>query len=565
MQEKIVLAVMPFWAPLIPPMGIGCLKSYLAANGYLVKAVDANVEPRFREIEDRYFEHLKEMIPVKNQGNIYNIGTQVMSRHMMARFHYSDENAYLQLVKQLVAKTFFTDPANDRIAVLNELMDTFYSLLDDYVRALLEKEKPTLLGLSTYNVTLPASLYAFKLAKEIDPGIKTLMGGGIFAGDLDIHSPNFTNFLERTPYIDKIMVGEGEQLFLKYLDGELPGAQRVYTLADLGNNVMDLSQAPVPDFSDLDTRYYTMLASYTSRSCPYTCSFCSEKVLWGKYRKKKVDQIVKELMYLSEKYKTQLFLLSDSLLNPVVNELSRAIIDSGLSLYWDGYLRVDDDACDPDITFQWRRGGFYRARLGLESGSPRILEAMGKKITPRQMKNAVTALALAGIKTTTYWVIGHPGETEADFQQTLDLVEEMKDELYETDCNPFYYYLTGQVQSDAWAGDNRAQLLYPPGADQMLMLQTWILDMPPTREETYRRLNRFVEHCTKLGIPNPYSLREIHSADERWKKLHTHAAPSLVEFLGVKNNNGLPIDENKRVKKVVFGQTIPGDDGNWGF
>ncbi len=565
MHEKIVLAVMPYWAPLIPPMGIGCLKSYLAAYGYTVKTVDANVEPRFQEVEDRYFRRLKEIIPVKNQANIYNIGTQVLSRHMMARFHYTDENAYMQLVKQLVFKTFFIDPTNDRISVLNQLMDTFYSLLNDYVRDLLEREKPTVLGLSTYNVTLPASLFAFKLAKEIDPCIKTVMGGGIFAGELDIHSPNFTNFLGRTPYIDKIIVGEGEQLFLKFLGGELPDTQRVYTLADQGNKVMDLSLAPVPDFSDLDTQYYTMLASYTSRSCPYSCSFCSEKVLWGKFRKKKVDQIVDELTQLNEKYKTQLFLMSDSLLNPLINELSRAIIDSGLSLYWDGYLRVDDNACDPDITFQWRQGGFYRARLGLESGSPRILKAMGKKIMPQQMKNAVTALSRAGIKTTTYWVIGHPGETETDFQQTLDLIEEMKDELYEADCNPFYYYLTGQVHSDAWAGVSRGQLLYPPGADQMLMLQTWILDIPPTREETYRRLNRFVEHCMRLGIPNPYSLREIHSADERWKKLHIDAVPSLVEFLGVKNNNSLPIDENKRIRKVVFGQAIPGDNGDWGF
>ncbi|MGE5340609.1 MAG: amino acid adenylation domain-containing protein [Candidatus Omnitrophota bacterium] len=554
MNKKIILAMMPYWSTLIPPMGIGSLKRYLEGSGYRVKTVDANVEPRFQEIEDRYFGHLKEMIPLKNQGNLFNIGTQVLSRHMMARFHYNhytDENAYMQLVKQLVSKTFFTDLTNDRIAVLNQLMDQFYSLLDNYVRELLHREKPTVLGLSTYNVTLPASLYAFKLAKETDPCIKTVMGGGIFAGDLDIHSPNFANFLERTPYIDKIIVGEGEQLFLKYLNGELPETQRVYTLKDLGNQVLDLSLAPIPDFSDLDTRYYTMMASYTSRSCPFNCSFCSEKVLWGSYRKKKTDQIVKELISLYEKHRTQLFLMSDSLLNPVVNELSRAIIDRGLSLYWDGYLRVDDHACDPDITFQWRQGGFYRARLGLESGSPRILEAMGKKITPQQMKKAVTALARAGIKTTTYWVIGHPGETEADFQQTLDLIEEIKDELYEADCNPFYYHLTGQVQSDTWAEENRARRLYAPETDQMLMLQTWILDVPPSREETYRRLNRFVEHCKKLGIPNPYSLRDIHSADERWKRLHKEAVPSLLEFLGVKNNNSLPIDENKRVKKTV--------------
>ena len=190
---------------------------------------------------------------------------------------------------------------------------------------------------------------------------------------------------------------------------------------------------------------------------------------------------------------------------------------------------------------------------------------MGKKITPAQIREAVSALAQAGIKTTTYWVIGYPGETEEDFQQTLDLVEEMKDDLYEADCNPFAYFLTGQVESDRWAEKNRSRLLYPPEARDMLMLQTWILDTPPSREETYDRLNRFVAHCRALGIPNPYSLRDIYRADERWRKLHANAVPPLAEFLDAKNKGITPIDENKRVKKIVLSQTIPEITGDWGF
>jgi radical SAM superfamily enzyme YgiQ (UPF0313 family) len=444
-------------------------------------------------------------------------------------------------------------------------MESFYTRLREYVLDLLEKEKPSILGLSVYTVTLPASLFTFQLAKEIDPGMETVMGGAIFTGVLDLRSPNLEYFLEHTPYIDKIFVGEGEELFLDYLRGKLPPRQRVYTLADIDNRLLDLDKSAVPDFSGLELRYYPNLASYTSRSCPFNCTFCSEKVFWGRFRKKKAARIVEELTRLSSQYKTQLFLMADSLLNPVVKELSGVIIDEGLSFYWDGYLRADPAVCNTDNTIQWRRGGFYRARLGLESGSPRILEAMGKKITPAQIREAVSALAQAGIKTTTYWVIGYPGETEEDFQQTLDLVEEMKDDLYEADCNPFAYFLTGQVESDRWAEKNRSRLLYPPEARDMLMIQTWILDTPPSREETYDRLNRFVAHCRALGIPNPYSLRDIYRADERWRKLHANAVPPLAEFLDAKNKGVTPIDENKRVKKIVLSQTIPEITGDWGF
>jgi len=565
MNKKILLALMPYWVPLIPPMGISCLKSYLAAHGFEVKTVDANVEPRLQEVIDRYFDLLKGYIPPGKQGNIYNLGNEVLRHHMMAHLHSRDEKQYIGLVKQLVYQTFFTSLGDDRVIPLNRLMESFYTRLREYVLDLLEKEKPSILGLSVYSVTLPASLFTFQLAKEIDPGMETVMGGAIFTGVLDLRSPNLEYFLEHTPYIDKIFVGEGEELFLDYLRGELPLQQRVYTLADIDNRLLDLNKSAVPDFSGLELRYYPNLASYTSRSCPFNCTFCSEKVFWGRFRKKKAARIVEELTRLSGQYKTQLFLMADSLLNPVVKELSGAIIDEGLSFYWDGYLRADPSVCNTDNTMQWRRGGFYRARLGLESGSPHILEAMGKKITPAQIREAVSALAQAGIKTTTYWVIGYPGETEEDFQQTLDLVEEMKDDLYEADCNPFAYFLTGQVESDRWAEKNRSRLLYPPEARDMMMLQTRILDTPPSREETYERLNRFVAHCRALGIPNPYSLRDIYRADERWRKLHANAVPPLAEFLDAKNKGITPIDENKRVKKIVLSQTIPEITGDWGF
>jgi len=565
MKEKIVLALLPYWSPLIPPMGISCLKSFLAVHGFEVITVDANVEPRFQEIMDQYFQCLNEYIPPEKQGNIYNIGNDLLRRHMMAHLHYRDETQYIHLVIQLVAKTFFSSLQENRVIHLNRLIDTFYTQLRAYVLDLLEKENPTVLGLSTYTVTLPASLFAFQLVKETDPQVKTVMGGGIFSGELDIRSPNFNYFLEHTPYLDKIFVGEGEELFLQYLLGELPASQRVYTLSDINHRTMDPDHSPTPDFSDLDVRFYPTLASYTSRSCPFNCSFCSEKVMWGKFRKKKAARIVEEMTWLSHRYKTQLFLMADSLLNPVVKNLSAAIIDAGLSLYWDGYLRADPSVCDPDNTFQWRRGGFYRARLGLESGSPRILEAMGKKITPAQIKEAVTALARVGIKTTTYWVIGYPGETEEDFRQTLDLIEEMKDDIYEADCNPFIYFLTGQVESDNWAKKSQSRLLYPAETQQILMLQTWILDTPPSREETFNRLNRFVERCKKVGIPNPYSLRDIYQADERWKKLHSNAVPALADFINAKNSGLISIDENIHVKKIVYGQTIPEISGDWGF
>lgn len=550
-KEKILLGLLPFWSPLIPPIGIASLKAYLQKEGYNVKTVDATTDKRYMAGYEAYFDLLRQNVPEDKKGNFFSIGHDVLRNQMMAHLNHTSRDDYARLIKILVKKTFYTDFQDSVVESMIRVMEDFYSRLEQYVLELMEREQPGVFGLSVFSDTLPASLYAFKLVREKYPHIKTYMGGGIFADHLALNSPNLERFLEKTQaFIDKIIVGEGENIFLKALQGQLDPSKRVYTMNDIDWQIMDLGSAEILDLSDFNVPDYPFNVSYTSRSCPFQCSFCSETVQWGKYRKKKSKQIVKEVIDLYRKHRNQLFLLSDSLLNPVMKELPDEFLNAGVPIYWEGWLRVDKNSRDTAHTFKWRRSGFYQARMGIESGSPRVLEIMNKKITVQEAKESLVSLALAGIKTTTLWVVGHPGETEEDFQQTLDFLEEMKDEIYEAECRPFYYYLTGQAgsenENDDWFKKPRRQL-YPPEAEDMLMLQTWILDCEPTREESYSRMNRFVAHCKKLGIPNPYSLHEIYEADKRWERLQKNAVPHLMQF----RNMDTLIDECRDVKELM--------------
>jgi len=545
---------MPYWDPLMPPMGISCLKSYLARSGYTVKTVDANIEGRFKEVGDKYFDVLRASLPPDKQSNFYNIGKEVFRYHQLVHLHQPHEKKYSRMVKLLIRENFYSAADDATVQQLNLVMDQFYAHLEQYILSLLEKEKPGLLGLSVFQGTAAASLYAFKKAKGHYPEIQTIMGGGIFADQLAPDSPNFELFLEKTPYIDKFFIGESEILFLKYLQGELPGNRRIYGLGAADQHILDISSFGQPDFSGLSLDYYPHLGAYTSRGCPFMCGFCSETVMWKKYRKKKAHQVVKELDRMFRQYGSQLFLMSDSLLNPTASELAAAVRESPVPFYWDGYLRVDKNTCDSEQVWQWRRGGFYRARLGVESGSPKVLDLMKKHITPDQIRETLITLADMGIKTTTYWVIGYPGETEADFCQTLDLVEEMSSEIYEADCNPFNYFYSGQVNSKEWAADH--YLLYPQDLTEAMILQKWELNCSPSRQERYDRLRRFSEHCRKLGIPDPYTLYDISRADKRWQKLHKNAVPPAAVF---KDSSAI-IDECRKIGKpaaaVYFSEKI---------
>jgi len=561
--NKILLGLMPYWTPLIPPQGIGQLKVFLEKYGYKVKAVDANVESQFNDTYQGYFNSLKQFVPESNWGNFYNIGHDVLRNHMMAHFNHKngvgDKKKYHELVKLLIYNTYYQELDPQQLSRLDGLIENFYQELAKYILHLLEVEKPAVLGLTAHLGTLAASMFSLKVAKERYPGIMTVLGGTIFSGELPMASPDFKLFLEKTPYIDKVIIGEGENLFLKVLKRELPGNQRVFALKDFREERLDIGSIDLPDLSDFDLERYPFNAAFISSSCPNQCKFCNVAGFFGEYREKNVIHAVDQLEEIYQRHGHQLFHMLDSLANPFMTNLAHEIIKRELSLYTDFYMRVSKEAADPETTHLWRRGGLYRVRLGVETGSPRLLELMGKEITVEQSRAAIKSLALAGIKTTTYFVIGFPGETEEDFQQTLDFIEELRNDIWQMECNPFYYYYAGQPDSDKWGIQRK--LLYPGYAQDMLITQTWVLENNPTREERFRRMFRLTEHCKKLGIPNPYSTEDIYKADERWKNLHENAVPALVKF----QDRGVYLDENKHVKVLIPAQESLRDEGDFLF
>jgi radical SAM superfamily enzyme YgiQ (UPF0313 family) len=479
----------------------------------------------------------------------------------MAHINYTDEELYMELVSQLVLKNFYVTIDSASIRRLNRMVGDFFDELETFLVNLIAEEKPSVLGLSVYKGTLAASVFTVRLVKKKWPSIKIVMGGTIFSQDLFPGTPNYERFLERTPEVDNIFVGESEKLLLKYLRGELPEDRKIYTLEDVDNQLLILDTLDVPDYMDFDLDGYPLLGAYTSRGCVYRCSFCAETVYWKKYNRKKVEKVADDFIELENQYGKNIFVLTDCLINPLVTSLSKELIRRDLKMYWDVYIKVDNHVCDPQYTHLWRRGGFYRARLGIESGSQHILDIIDKKITVEQIKAAVTSLASAGIKTTTYWISGHPGETEEDFQKTLDLLEELQDDLYEAECDPFRYFHTGQVDGEKWLKEKGNLLLYPEEMTDMLLTQTYVLNEQPSREIIYQRQCRFREHCKKLGIPNPYSVKEIRDADQRWKALHKNAVPPLMDFMDGKISR----DEIKDVSRVVPARNTVVEDVDFSF
>jgi radical SAM superfamily enzyme YgiQ (UPF0313 family) len=559
-KKKILLLLLPYWTPMIPPMGISSLKGFLRDKGYVVRTADANIEKKPRGLYYDYFKRLGEYIPENKHSNFYSIGHHVLRNHMTARLHIQDEAEYMELLKKLIYQIFFVEADEQLVRDLDQVIGSYYDWLESCLMDWLNKEKPDVFGLTVYRDTLPSSMFAFKLVKQKFPHIKTVMGGAIFSEQLVLDSPDMELFLEKTrDTIDKLVIGHGEKLFLKYLEGKLPEPQRVFTQADVKNEVLDFSCQKIPDYSDIRMGYYPFMGATGSNGCQFNCSFCNVMNYFGKFQTKNLRLLADEMLQLYHRYGNNLFYLTDHMVNPIITDLSKELIYCKIPLYWTAYLRIDQPGCDIKNTMTWRKGGFYCARLGVESGSQKVLDMIGKKITINQIEQMVSNLAATGIKTTTYWFVGHPGETEEDFQQTLDLLERLRDDIYEAESDYFNYHYSGQTGSDQW-GEKR-RLVFPEKYRDMLVTQTWTIDCEPSREEIFSRLNRFVEHCKKLGIPNPYTMEGIYQADIRWKELHDNAVPPLLEF---RKNKALT-DDRQHIKMPKPARYVPEDEGSFLF
>ncbi|MGD2090551.1 MAG: hypothetical protein PVH61_30545 [Candidatus Aminicenantes bacterium] len=72
--SKILLTVLPYWSPIIPPVSIAALKSFLQAYGYQIKTVDIISKTESLKFYYAYFNVLKKYIPEEKRGNFFNIG-----------------------------------------------------------------------------------------------------------------------------------------------------------------------------------------------------------------------------------------------------------------------------------------------------------------------------------------------------------------------------------------------------------------------------------------------------------------------------------------------------------
>jgi radical SAM superfamily enzyme YgiQ (UPF0313 family) len=165
----------------------------------------------------------------------------------------------------------------------------------------------------------------------------------------------------------------------------------------------------------------------TSRGCPFGCTFCGGRAVMGRrLRHRSRESVMAEVGRLVRDHGArELHILDDTFTTARARalDLLHSLEPLGLSMAFPNGLRAD--TLDDEMAVALRRAGTHSVSLGIESGSPEILERVDKSLSLDSVRRAVTALRRVGIRVGGFFILGFPGETEADIQATIRFALEL--------------------------------------------------------------------------------------------------------------------------------------------
>jgi len=318
--------------------------------------------------------------------------------------------------------------------------------LDDALPQALADFEPDVVGVTCLTTEVYNAQDLLKKVKETRPRAFTVVGGlhaSLLPADFQF------------PYVDAIVVGEGEQTFrhlLEVLDGTWPDAPgdalgAVGSLAwRRGENewvfnarrplMASLDDLPMPA-RDLTARYaeqyfflfdqpHTVMA--TSRGCPFRCNFCS---VWKFYHKKcryaSAERVVAEIETIGTR--TISFVDDNFLANvPRAWKIVELIKARGIRKEFGMQARTDTISRHPDLLAAWREAGLETVLIGFEAASQDKLDAVAKGATVEQNERAMDLLNSLGVLMWGAFIVD-PQFTREDFRQ-LKTYREQKNIIY---------------------------------------------------------------------------------------------------------------------------------------
>ncbi len=284
----------------------------------------------------------------------------------------------------------------------------FFSYFRERLPAILDATRSGTVGVSLNYPSQALTAFAMMgYLKTICPGITIILGGGLITSWMK--SPAWSDPFRGMVEACVAAAGEGPLLSLL---GKEPAC---------GRCAPDYEGFPASDY--LSPGF--VLPYSASRGCYWhRCSFCPERAEGNAYEPVRPGQAAAELQELVKKTAPVLVHLLDNAVSPA---LLRSLVQNPPGAPWYGFARISDELTDPDFCRSLKEAGCVMLKLGLESGSQKVLDAMQKGIDLGMAETVLENLRGVGIATYIYLLFGTPTEGPADARQTLDFAVRHRD------------------------------------------------------------------------------------------------------------------------------------------
>jgi radical SAM superfamily enzyme YgiQ (UPF0313 family) len=305
--------------------------------------------------------------------------------------------------------------------------------------------KPDILGISSVSQVINDAKRCALTCKE-ELGSLTILGGYHISG-----LPN-----KLPDEFDIGVIGEGEKTFAEIVElfkskrlnnDTIEGVKGIcyknYKSEIIVNEkrelIKDLDILPFPRRPE---KYLRERPIFTSRGCPYNCTFCASHSFWrNRYRLRSADSVVKEISWIVEHYKPELISIQDDLwmadkarFRKIVEMLDASGITREVGFI--GMCR--SNLMGEEEIMLFKKMNYQFIRFGGETGSDALLKRIkGKNISINDHQRVVDLCHKHNIRCSASFMAGVPGERVEDLKETIRFLRKNKGKI---NINGYYFF-----------------------------------------------------------------------------------------------------------------------------
>lgn len=299
-----------------------------------------------------------------------------------------------------------------------------------------------IIGISSmFSLNWPLDRLLLNIIAEKYPKATLISGGESITGSAEM-------CLKQVPALKATVLGEGEETLLELIDAiaekrdlaEVKGLMFKNNLGEIiktapRNRVRQLNDLPFPAWDLMPVENYKRhpvikgeiprktLAIMATRGCPYRCTFCTSPDMWGTlYLMRSPEHVLQEILWLYNQFGVNNFEFYD--LTAIIKkdwiiEFAKLKIATGLDITWKIPAGTRSEAIDEEVAYYLKQSGCFSITYAPESGSPRLLHIIKKKVKLENMLLSMQQTHKQGVETFINMILGLPDETHKDVWLTL--------------------------------------------------------------------------------------------------------------------------------------------------